>query len=60
MPATSSILVGTPDANKFAVLSARIDAHGLAFREAAAKIAAVDTLQAFMKDFSKRHADAKS
>ncbi len=51
---------GTPDANLFAVLSASIDAHGLAFREAAAKIAAVDTLQAFMKDFSKRHADTKS
>jgi hypothetical protein len=50
----------TPDANLFAVLSASIDAHGLAFREAAARIAAVDTLQAFMKDFSKRHADVKS
>ncbi len=50
----------TPDGNLFAVLSASIDAHGLAFREAAAKIAAVDTLQAFMKDFSKRHADVKS
>ncbi len=50
----------TPDGNLFAVLSASIDAHGLAFREAAAKIAAVDTLQSFMKDFSKRHADVKS
>lgn len=50
----------TPDANLFTVLSASIEAHGLAFREAAAKIAAVDTLQAFMKDFSKRHADVKS
>ena len=50
----------TPDGNLFAVLSASIDAHGLAFREAAAKIAAVDTLQAFMKDFSKRHTDVKS
>ena len=29
--------------------------HGVAFRDAAAKIASVDTLQAFMKDFSKRH-----
>ena len=43
---------GTPDANLFAVLSADIDQHGLAFREAAAKIASVDTLQAFMKDFA--------
>ncbi len=29
--------------------------HGLAFRDAAAQIASVDTLQSFMKDFSKRH-----
>ena len=29
--------------------------HGLAFRDAAAKIASVDTLQSFMKDFGKRH-----
>jgi hypothetical protein len=49
----------TPDANLFAVLSAPVDQHGLAFREAAAKIASVDTLQSFMKDFSKRK-DAKS
>ena len=49
----------TPDANIFAVLSDRIDLHGLAFRDAAAKIASVDTLQAFMKDFT-RHRDAKS
>jgi hypothetical protein len=51
---------GTPDANLFAVLSADIDEHGLAFRDAAAKIASVDTLQAFMKDFAKRKTDAKS
>lgn len=50
---------GTPDANIFAVLSAPLDQHGLAFRDAAAKIAAVDTLQAFMKDFARRK-DAKS
>ncbi len=49
----------TPDANLFAVLSAPVDQHGLAFREAAAKIASVDTLQSFMKDFAKRK-DAKS
>jgi tetratricopeptide (TPR) repeat protein len=51
---------GTPDANLFAVLSSDIDQHGLAFREAAAKIASVDTLQSFMKDFTKRRSDAKS
>ena len=36
---------GTPDANLFAVLSADIDQHGLAFRDAAAQIASVDTLE---------------
>jgi len=51
---------GTPDGNLFAVLSSDIDQHGLAFRDAAAKIASVDTLEAFMKDFSKRKSDAKS
>ncbi|MBW8708621.1 MAG: hypothetical protein JF627_05050 [Alphaproteobacteria bacterium] len=51
---------GTPDANLFAVLSSDIDQHGLAFREAAAKIASLDTLQSFMKDFAKRKSDAKS
>ncbi len=51
---------GTPDANLFAVLSSDIDHHGLAFRDAAAKIASVDTLQAFMKDFNRRRTDAKS
>jgi hypothetical protein len=45
----------TTDASLFAVLAADIDAHGLAFRNAAAQIAQVDTLQSFMKDFSKRH-----
>jgi hypothetical protein len=51
---------GTPDAGLFAVLSSDIDQHGLAFREAAAKIASIDTLQTFMKDFAKRKSDAKS
>jgi hypothetical protein len=46
---------GTPDASAFAVLSQSIAMHGLAFRDAAAQIASVDTLQSFMKDFSKRH-----
>jgi hypothetical protein len=43
----------TPDGNTFNVLSQEIDMHGLAFRDAAAKIASVDTLQNFMKDFSR-------
>jgi hypothetical protein len=50
----------TPDGNLFAVLSSDIDQHGLAFRDAAARIASVDTLEAFMKDFGKRKPDAKS
>jgi hypothetical protein len=48
-------MAGTPDASAFQVLSQSIAMHGLAFRDAAAQIASVDTLQAFMKDFSKRH-----
>ena len=39
------------------MLSAPIEAHGLAFRDAAAKIASVDTLQTFMTDFNKRYAE---
>jgi len=48
-------MVNTPDASAFALLTQSIDMHGLAFRQAAAQIASVDTLTAFMKDFSKRH-----
>ncbi|MBV9992731.1 MAG: hypothetical protein JOZ72_15735 [Alphaproteobacteria bacterium] len=40
----------TADANAFAVVSDRIDAHGVAFRDAAAQVASVDTLKGFMKD----------
>lgn len=43
-------MAATPDANAFAVVSARIDAHGIAFRDAAAQVASVDTLKSFMKD----------
>jgi hypothetical protein len=45
----------TPDAGAFGVLTQSIDLHGLAFRDAAAKIASVDTLETFMKNFNKRH-----
>jgi hypothetical protein len=48
-------MTNTPDASAFAVLTQSIDMHGLAFRQAAAQIASVDTLTTFMKDFSKRH-----
>jgi hypothetical protein len=45
---------GSPEANLFAVLSQPIEMHGLAFREAAAQIASVDTLKTFMSDFQKK------
>jgi hypothetical protein len=43
-----------PNANAFRVVSERIDAHGVAFREAAAKVASIDTLKSFMKDMRAR------
>jgi hypothetical protein len=45
----------SPDANAFAVIAQRIDEHGVAFRDRAAQIASIDTLQAFMKDFKKKY-----
>jgi uncharacterized protein YeaC (DUF1315 family) len=42
------------DANAFDVVSQRIDMHGMAFRDAAAKVASIDTLQTFMKELQKR------
>jgi len=45
----------SPDANAFSVIAQRIDEHGIAFRDRAAQIASVDTLQAFMKDFKKKY-----
>ena len=41
----------------FAVLASPLDTHGLEFRDAAARIAGIDTLQSFMKDFNKRYAE---
>jgi hypothetical protein len=52
-------LKGTPEANLFAVLSQPIEMHGLAFREAAAQIASVDTLKSFMSDLQKKFAAPK-
>ena len=34
----------SPDASAFAVVTQRIDMHGMAFRDAAAKVASIDTL----------------
>jgi hypothetical protein len=53
-------MTGTPDASAFVVLSQSIDLHGMAFRQAAQQIASVDTLETFMKDFSKRHEAPRS
>jgi hypothetical protein len=47
-------MAATSDASAFAVLAQSIDLHGVAFRDAAARIASVDTLETFMKDFSRR------
>lgn len=55
-----SKMAGTPDASAFAVLSQNIELHGVAFRDAAQQIAQVDTLETFMKDFSKRHEAPRS
>ena len=44
----------TADASAFAVVTQRIDMHGLAFRDAAAQVASIDTLKTFMKDIQKR------
>ncbi len=46
----------SPDGSAFTVVAQNIDAHGLAFRNQAAQIASIDTLQTFMKDFKKRYA----
>lgn len=50
----------SPDASAFAVVAQRIDGHGVAFRNTAARIAAIDTLQTFMKDFRKRYVGASA
>ncbi|HTT98682.1 MAG TPA: hypothetical protein VMF58_11585, partial [Rhizomicrobium sp.] len=50
----------TLDANAFKVVSDRIDAHGAAFRDAAAQIASVDTLKSFMKDIRAQSAAVRT
>jgi len=44
---------GTPDAAGFAVVTQRIDLQGVAFRDAAAQLASIDTLKAFMQELQK-------
>jgi hypothetical protein len=48
----------SPDASAFAVVTQRIDLHGLAFRDTAGQVASIDTLATFMKDFRKRYDSA--
>jgi len=49
-----------PDSGAFDVVSARIDAHGLAFRDAAAQVASIDTLQSLMKDIHAQSAGVRT
>ena len=46
-------MTASTDASAFAVVTQRIDMHGMAFRDAAAKVAAIDTLHIFMKDLQR-------
>ena len=47
-----------PDASAFTVVTQRIDTQGVAFRDVAGKIASIDTLESFMKDFKERYGSA--
>ncbi|MFQ5626412.1 MAG: hypothetical protein ACE5FM_07155, partial [Methyloligellaceae bacterium] len=49
-----SKLVKTPDADAFILVTKPITAKGVAFRNLAKEIAAIDTLDAFMKEFKAR------
>lgn len=49
----------SPDSSAFAVVTQAVDTHGTAFRDMAAEIASVDTLEAFMQDFRKRYDTAR-
>jgi hypothetical protein len=46
----------SPDGSAFAVVTQRIDTQGVAFRDVAGKIASIDTLESFMKDFKNDYA----
>ena len=50
----------SPDASAFAVVTQDIDSQGTAFRDQAAQIASIDTLETFMQDFRKRYDGAKA
>ena len=44
----------SPDAASFAVVTQNVSTQGVAFQDIAAKVASIDTLESFMKDFKKR------
>jgi len=48
------------DASAFAVVTQDIDSQGTAFRDQAAQIASVDTLETFMRDFRKHYDGMKA
>lgn len=50
----------SPDGKAFAIVSENIDRQGVAFRDLAKQIAGIDSLQAFMADFKKQGAAAKT
>jgi hypothetical protein len=50
----------SPDASAFAVVTQDIDSQGTAFRDQAAQIASIDTLETFMQDFRKHYDGAKT
>ncbi|MDE2466541.1 MAG: hypothetical protein KGO02_22935, partial [Alphaproteobacteria bacterium] len=47
-------MANSPDAAAFAVVTQDISTQGVAFRNVAAQVASIDTLESFMKDFKKR------
>lgn len=46
---------GGPDASAFTLVTQKVDTQGVAFRDLAAQIASIDTLETFMNDFRKRY-----
>lgn len=48
-------MAGTPDAVTFNVLTGRIEAQGTEFRQIARNIAAVNTLEGFLKEYRERY-----
>jgi len=45
------------DASAFVLITQKVDTQDAAFRDTAARIASIDTLETFMKDFQRNHPD---